>query len=65
MDFNKRVHELLNEALAEQPTLFLVDIRKAIKNTNQPVNVFFLVKFIGLVKSTKVQYLLKLDIRFF
>ena len=26
MDFNKRVHELLNEALAEQPTLFLVDI---------------------------------------
>jgi ribosome maturation factor RimP len=26
MDFYKRVHELLNEALAEQPTLFLVDI---------------------------------------
>jgi ribosome maturation factor RimP len=26
MDFNKRVHELLNEALAEQSTLFLVDI---------------------------------------
>ena len=26
MDFNKRVYELLNEALDEQPTLFLVDI---------------------------------------
>ena len=26
MDFNKRVHELLNQALAEQPSLFLVDL---------------------------------------
>jgi ribosome maturation factor RimP len=26
MNFNKRIHELLNEALAEQPNLFLVDL---------------------------------------